>query len=422
MNHDTLLALSKERQRQIRAEFAAQAIVPAGPHRFVLAGALFLAIALGVGRFAYTPILPLMERDAGLTLSMAGVLASANLVGYLLGALLGMLKVFRSHRLAALRYSIWTVIFATAAMAFGTAPFWFACRLITGVAGGVVFIFASSIVLDRLPERGRAGWFALFFTGPGIGIALTGAATPLFATWGGSRASWIGLATISAIAASLTMRWFGDDNAAAPAVRRTARIDRTAHGAFAWLLAVYTAEAFAYIIPATFLVALGTSNPHIAAYAWTPWVVVGVAAAGLTTPWTAVSDRIGKPHALAAALGIQAIGIAAAALIPSVLGLIVGAVALGGTFIAISIFATSIASDMYPDGTSLAIGRMTVLYSVGQIAGPLVATAGAVISGSYLIGLLGAAAIAGAAAVAVLAGLSERGGAAQMRFSERRPG
>src|SRR3546814_16415570 len=56
-------------------------------------GLVALAVAMGIGRFAFTPLLPMMQNDAGLALTQGGWLASANYLGYLIGALAaGMLR------------------------------------------------------------------------------------------------------------------------------------------------------------------------------------------------------------------------------------------------------------------------------------------------------------------------------------------
>ncbi len=64
----------------------------------VFAGILALAAAMGIGRFAYTPILPAMLDAGGLDTAAVGVFASANYAGYLAGALAAALAVRPSAR------------------------------------------------------------------------------------------------------------------------------------------------------------------------------------------------------------------------------------------------------------------------------------------------------------------------------------
>jgi hypothetical protein len=216
--------------------------------------------------------------------------------------------------------------------------------------------------------------------------------------------AWAGIALICAVAAGVTGPWFSDAappesiaeaevNAELPEHRRT----------FAWLLGIYTAEAFAYVIPATFLVAIISKIPELSRYASLAWILVGLTGAAATFPWIHAGARLGKPRALALALGLQAIGIAAPVFSKSPLAVVVAAIALGGTFMAITLFAAGLGRDMFPHKTSAAVSRLTVFYSVGQMLGPLVATQLALRFGSYEPALLSAAAFAGLATIATLA-------------------
>ncbi len=237
---------------------------------FVLAGAMLLAVAMGVGRFAYTPIIPIMERDAGLTVALAGTLASSNLFGYFVGSLLTILPALRARRLLAVRCAIATVVVTTAAMAIPSPLAWLVLRLVTGVASGVVLVFASSIVIDRAVAERRPAWPGLFFGGVGIGVALTGALAAPLAQIGGSRASWIGLAFISALAVALTVPSFTTTGPAALPSAATKAGSTRAPG-FPWLAALYGIQGFSYVIPATFLVALVADTPATARFAASSW-------------------------------------------------------------------------------------------------------------------------------------------------------
>ena len=367
---------------------------------FLVGGATLLAVAMGVGRFAYTPLLPLMERDAGLTVAVAGQLAVFNLFGYLIGAALAMTPYSHRRRLAITRYAVASVIVTTGLMATTSLPqLWLVLRVMTGISSGFVLVFASSIVLERASSRREPAWPPLFFSGVGIGIAFTGVAVPFFTSLGGSRAAWIGLAVCSAVAIGLTLRAFTDEATetrfVVSPIEQELPSDRVT---YRWLLAVYTCEAFAYIVPATFLVTLVDRNASLARFAGLTWVLVGCAAAVATFPWISVGKRFGKARALALGLALQSVGILAASISDSAVAVFISALTLGGTFIAITFFASGLARDIFPRRTSAAISRLTVLYSCGQILGPLLATHVALQFGSYRIAFACAGGIAAAAA------------------------
>jgi MFS family permease len=375
-------------------------------NKFVTGGVVTLAVAMGVGRFAYTPMIPVMEHDAGLSVAMAGALATANLFGYLVGASFAMHPITQGMRLAIVRWSLFGVIVTTALMA-GPEQTWLALRFVTGICSGFVLVFASSIVLERAAQESRPSWPPLFFTGVGLGIAFSGVAVPALAAYG-SNAAWIGIAATSAVALLVTGWWFTEN--APPASIAQADFDEPLpqhRTTFTWLCIVYTAEAFVYIIPATFLVAIIAKIPELSRYAALTWVFVGLSAAFATFGWIPAAARLGKARSLALALAIQAIGIAAPVVARNAFTVILAGVALGGTFIAITLFAAGLGRDIFPRKTSAAVSRLTALYSVGQIVGPIVATQFALRFGSYQPALLAAATVAAIATVVTALTLRE---------------
>jgi hypothetical protein len=148
---------------------------------------------MGVGRFVYTPILPLMEHQAGLSASMGSNLATANYIGYFLGALAGILVPAVARSRLALRLSLLVVVVTLALMPVTRdAGVWLGLRLVAGIASALLFVIASSAMLARL-HRGAQHLVGWGFGGVGLGIALSGAlvlALQSASTWRAARRSW----------------------------------------------------------------------------------------------------------------------------------------------------------------------------------------------------------------------------------------
>src|SRR5262249_9970342 len=139
-----------------------------------LGGLIALAAAIGIGRFVYTPILPPMMSDLGLSGSAAGLIASANYFGYLVGALVAAAPVLPGpRRLWLLRALAISAIPTACAGLTDALPFFLILRFIGGAASAFVLILASAVVLERLAEARRDGLSSLHFAGVGVGIAIS---------------------------------------------------------------------------------------------------------------------------------------------------------------------------------------------------------------------------------------------------------
>jgi MFS family permease len=147
--------------------------------RLALSGLLALAIAIGVGRFAFTPILPMMQKDHGLTLHMAGLLACANYVGYFVGALSEIW--IRLSIVTVVRASVVIIALLTGARGVIHDPAaWLLLRGLAGIVSAWIFVFASAYVLQQLALLERRRLSGVVFGGVGFGIALTGVSCLLF--------------------------------------------------------------------------------------------------------------------------------------------------------------------------------------------------------------------------------------------------
>jgi predicted MFS family arabinose efflux permease len=345
------------------------------PLRVLIGGMLGMMVAMGIGRFAFTPILPLMQRDLGVSHSLAGGLASLNYIGYLAGALVcaiwpGMLRSVPVN-VGALA----TCIATTLLMALTTDPFWWGVlRLLAGVASALLFVVIAIEVSEILAQSRHSRWSSALYGGIGLGIALSGALVPLLDRFNGWRGAWLGMGGLSVVLALLGVMIAGKrrgavavhDGGAAPPAAGCLR-------GLARLATAYLFEGFGYIISATFLVTMVAHTPGLAGFAPWSWVVVGLAAAPSTVIWQRTAARIGVRPALTVAYLIQAGGLllSITAATPFSAGL--AAIIFGGTFLGI------VALSMAESGRRCAAeGRraaavMTVCFSAGQVIGPSLA-------------------------------------------------
>jgi MFS family permease len=388
-------------ERRIMADVSFQAPAPpavraGSPWTVVVQGAAMLAVGVGVGRFVYTPILPLMEHQAGLSASMASSLATANYVGYLIGALAGIFvpAVARSRWTA--RASLLVVIASLALMPVAAgATGWLVLRLVAGVASALLFVIATSAMLTRL-HRGAQHLVGWGFGGIGLGIALSGALVLILQSMSTWRAAWWGAAVLTAVLGGVAWTLRPEPAGEPTSLQRQGDVPRT-HRWFAALLASYSLEGVGYIIAGTFLVAAISQNSP----GWLgggAWVVVGIAATPASAMWAYLAQRHARSTLLLVALVVQAVGIALPALAGGVAPALISAVLFGNTFVAIASLVVAIGAHLqFPRSVAI----LTTGYSVGQILGPLVVKP--LLRGGYHDALLVAAAIVAAGALAAIA-------------------
>jgi predicted MFS family arabinose efflux permease len=332
-------------------------------------GLLALASAMGIGRFALTPILPLMQQDAALTLTVGGWLATGNYLGYLLGALACIAMQPRPS--PAMRWGLLAVGLLTLSMGLSSSPaLWLASRLLAGMASTFVLVGTSAWAMPILARHGKEEWSGHVFSGVGIGIAFAG----LFGLVAGidewaSRTTWIVLGLVALALAALLWRPLAADPApAARAARPTCRpLPRRAV-----ISAIcYAAFGFGYIIPATFLPALARGYIDNPAMFGLIWPVFGVAAALSTFAGARLGRGLSPRQLWMRAKWVLALGVLAPALWINVPTLLISAACVGGTFMVITMAGIKEVLRIGGAPPSLAVGVMTAAFGAGQIAGPL---------------------------------------------------
>ncbi len=342
---------------------------PTGAAAIALAGLAALAVAMGVGRFAFTPILPMMQAGQGVSVGQGGWLAAANYLGYLAGALAAMRGGSASR---AIRGGLVAVALTTIAMGFVESfAAWAVLRFASGVASALVLVSVSAWSLARLAELGRPASGGTVFAGVGIGIAAAGlACLALGGAGAGPAQAWIVLGAASlAIAIAL---WPLFASHASPSTAAPGAPPAAPASPFAWkLLLCYGAFGFGYIVPATFLPAMARralDDPSL--YGWS-WPVFGLAAMASTFAAAAVRQRLGDRRTWIAAHGLMAAGVALPLAWPGLAGLVVSALLVGGTFMVATMAGMQEARRLGGAHAPRLMAAMTAAFATGQIAGPV---------------------------------------------------
>ncbi len=344
------------------------------------AGFCGLAIAMGVGRFLYTSLLPGMMAAYGFGEAVAGAMASWNYVGYLAGAL-AMTRVSTSGRYPL--FIFWTLLSLVTTAGMGLVKgelAWHTVRFFSGLASAGMFVLVSALVLDALARAQRASLAGFLYSGVGTGIAASGLAGPFLAARFGPDGAWLGMGlaclpfalfSFWALKPPAASRHAAPARAAAPAASAlSGRSDKKAWNA---LFVAYFLEGLGYIISATFLVAQVGAATGSQALADASWVITGGAAACTAPLWPFLARRTGYLKALLAALLLQSLGVALPALSSAAWAALAGGLLFGGTFMGIVVLSLQYGVTLSGRSSAWSVGILTAIYGVGQIIAPVVA-------------------------------------------------
>ncbi|HMI96197.1 MAG TPA: YbfB/YjiJ family MFS transporter [Micropepsaceae bacterium] len=333
------------------------------------AGRLLL-VAMGIGRFFYTPLLPLMQREVGFGPDTAGLIASVNFVGYLLGTLAAVLVPKGRARLVVFRAALIASIATTFATGLTeSVPVWLMLRGFAGVASAFVFLFAAAMVAEALAEAGenaRVGWL---FGGVGLGIAISGLVVRLAGGLLDWSELWMAAGLLALLPLPFILRSVKDTHLRPK--REHTRVGRSPRPLPLWALFLnYSCEGFGYAIVATFIVAIVKARPGMEAVGDWVWVLVGLTGLPSCIFWSWVAGRIGFSAALGLAYVTQFVGILLPAASGAAWAALLSAIFFGGTFMAITALILAVGRQG-AKGQGFAV--LTAGFGLGQIAGPLAA-------------------------------------------------
>lgn len=360
-------------------------IIPPPRHAWqvIAAGICALVLTVGLARFAYTPLLPVMRADAGLSAAGGGWLATFNYLGYLAGTLLvarvgDMHLKFRFYRLGLL-----LAVVSTGMMGAAThMATWGVLRFVAGLSSTAGLLLASGLVLHWLLAHQRRPRLGLHFAGLGLGIAVSGLAAAAMADHLLSSQQWLALGALALVFLIPAWAWMpapvpiaSANGAAAPAPPGQR---------WRWLLiAAYFCAGFGFVVSATFIVAILVQTPAFAGRGSWVWVLVGITAIPSTFAWDRIAMQLGLIRALMLAYALQTVSFVLPLLDDGLWSGATSAVLFGITFAGIVSLTLTVVGRHYPHNPAKAMATLTLSYGVAQIIAPAVAGTLARESGSY---------------------------------------
>jgi MFS family permease len=337
--------------------------------RIALSGFVVLVVAMGIGRFAFTPQVPLMIADGQMTLTSAGLVAAMNYLGYLIGAWDAM-RAYRGveGRLYAGIYG--AVVLTLLSSLIDNAWLHGALRLVIGCMSGWALVLTAAWTNERLAHAGKPGLSAAVFAGPGAGIALSG----LLAVYIHSKAlsatdGWLMYGLLAMVLIAFIARWLPKPGELHRSGVKTEPLQLTPN--LKRLVWSYSLAGYGYILPATFLSQMAAHRFPDSLFAQFVWPIFG-AASVVGIALSIATRNLGHSYQrLAIVLWLQGAGVLAAWLLPGICGLAVGALLVGGGFLCAVQLSLLYGRELAPNHTRYMAGLLTTGYAIGQLVGPM---------------------------------------------------
>jgi len=353
------------------------------------AGIFSLILALGIARFSYTPLLPLMQHQAGLGVAAAGWLAAINYAGYLSGALIATLisDIVLKDRLY--RIGMILAIVSTAMMGLSTDfTVWALSRYLAGLSSAAGLLLGSGLILNWLIRHNHHSELGIHFSGIGLGIAFSAAAVSLMTHWLNWSEQWFMLTLLGCLLVIPALRWMPSPDRSA-VTRSGEKLEDAPPGSLFMRLFMlaYFCAGIGYVVSATFIVAIIDHMPGLGGNGALIFLVIGMAAAPSCIVWDLIARQTGKLNALIIASVLQIAGIMLPVISSSLFAAFAGAILFGGTVMGLVSLVLTMAGRYYPTRPAKMMGKMTLSYGAAQILAPIVTGSLATRSGNYATGL-----------------------------------
>ncbi|WP_040661756.1 YbfB/YjiJ family MFS transporter [Neptuniibacter caesariensis] len=363
--------------------------------RVYLAGICSLIVTVGVARFSYTPLLPIMQAETGLTDAGGGWLATANYMGYMLGVLTAASMNSLHHKYLLHQLYLILSVITSIAMVFTTDIYlWSFFRLVAGICASGGMIIASGLILKWLVMNKYRGELGVHFAGIGISIIFTALIVEgllmLSADW---EQQWLFFAGVAAVFAVPAWLWIPHPKADANGQAQVIKDNPPSKTFSRIMLLAYFCAGYGYVVSATFIVDIVEGFAALEGKGPLAFVVIGLGAMPAVIFWDRVARKVGYLKALIGTYGLQIFGIMVPAFSDSLVFVLLSALIFGGTFVACVSLVLTMAGQFYPSNPAKFMGKMTLAYGTAQILAPVCTGYLAEALGDYSLGLYISAAV-----------------------------
>ncbi|MGK0256347.1 MAG: putative MFS family arabinose efflux permease [Arcobacteraceae bacterium] len=337
----------------------------------LLAGILAITIGVGVARFAFTSLLPPMLDDF-LTLTNAGLFASFNFAGYLIGAIFTIFIKDINTKVKYFRIGIFLSIVTTLVLATTTNEIlWFISRLIAGFGSGMVLIVGGALVMVKLNYENKTKAMGIHFSGIGIAIVLCELISQYVLKVGTWSNAWMVLTIYAFIASFYVVYILSFDKK----LKKDAVKHKLSFSIFSpyviFLIVAYFTAGVGFVVQGTFLPDIINSLEGLDGYGSLGWLVVGLAGIPSSIIWMRLAHNHGSINIIILAMILQVVGILIPAFSNDIyLNLLSGAL-YGSTFIALVALFMTLGGQIAPKNPVVLMGAMTTFYGIGQVFAPL---------------------------------------------------
>ena len=336
----------------------------------LLAGILSIVISLGIARFAFTSLLPSMLDDF-LGLTSAGILASLNFAGYLLGAIFTIFLKEINSKVKYFRLGLVLSVLTTFILATTTNEYvWLVARVIAGFGSALLFLIASSLVMLKLNLKEKTKAMGIHFSGIGFAIVISELISQYILktqTW---QEVWLTLSILAFVLSFYVVYILSFEEVDVSLPKQ--KVSKSIFSSYVVLLILaYFTEGVGFVVQGTFLPDIINSLEGLEGYGNLGWLIVGFAGIPSSIIWMRLADKYNYLDIIMLAMGLQIFGMLIPTFSTNIYLNLLSGVFYGGTFIGLVALFMNLAGKLAKNNPVILMGSMTTAYGIGQVSAPL---------------------------------------------------